>query len=152
MTPGVARQWQDKGGAAKGTGARAATGTAVGREKKRPRAESRKAKRSRPAGRQAGRQAEGWQAKGERIGDGRVMGESVRGVARWYGNERFRGPVGGQAGGSRGLRGARGSIEGERREGGMEGKGRGGWLGGHHRGRRSEGRMGGWDIGDEARG
>lgn len=25
------------------------------------------------------------------------MGESVRGVARWYGNERFRGPVGGQA-------------------------------------------------------
>lgn len=86
-------------GAARETGARAALGTAVGREKKRPRAESRKAKRSRPAGRQAGRQAEGWQAKGERIGDGRVIGESVRGVARWYGNERFRGPVGGQAGG-----------------------------------------------------
>lgn len=73
---------------------RAATGTAVGREK-RPRAESRKAKRSRPAGRGVG-------GRRERIGGGRVMGESVRGVARWYGNERFRGPVGGQAGGRRG--------------------------------------------------
>lgn len=38
------------------------------------------------------------------------MGESVRGVARWYGNERFRGPVGGQA-------------VGRRREGGREGEG-----------------------------
>lgn len=37
-----------------------------------------------------------------RIGGGRVMGESVRGVARWYGNERFRGPVGGQAEGRKG--------------------------------------------------
>lgn len=73
-----------------GKGTRAASGTAVGREK-RPRAESRKAKRSRPTGRQrvGGRRV--------RIGGGRVMEESVRGVARWYGNERFRGPVGGQA-------------------------------------------------------
>jgi len=46
----------------------------------------------------------GWQEVGGRrvrIGGGRVMGESVRGVARWYGNERFRGPVGGQAAGRR---------------------------------------------------
>lgn len=70
------------------------------------------------------------------------MGESVRGVARWYGNERFRGPVGGQEGYS-----ARGwvvvvwrwwrcsvALEAARARGVGT---RWGWLGGHHRGRRS---------------
>lgn len=41
------------------------------------------------------------------------MGESVRGVARWYGNERFRGPVGGQAARA-GRRGDSGSGSGSR--------------------------------------
>lgn len=53
------------------------------------------------------------------------MGESVRGVARWYGNERFRGPVGGQAEGWTGRRWQQGVA---RRGTGW------GWLGGHHRG------------------
>lgn len=138
MTPGVARQRQDKGR----DGSEGRNGD--GSRKREEETESGVAQsEEESAGRQAGRQAEGWQAKGERIGDGRVIGESVRGVARWYGNERFRGPVGGQAGGSGGLSGARGSIEGERREGRV---GRG--LGGHHRGRRGEGRMGGgWGKG-----
>ncbi|EGI62875.1 hypothetical protein G5I_08789 [Acromyrmex echinatior] len=60
--------------------------------------ESRKAKRSRSVGRRGG----GVGGRRVRIGGGRVMGESVRRVARWYGNERFRGPVGGQAVGEEG--------------------------------------------------
>lgn len=119
VTPGVAKQWQDKGaGGKQARRERNGDGMAVGREKKRPRERSRAKRRG--VGRQAGRQAgRGMAGEGrERIGDGRVMGESVRGVARWYGNERFRGPVGGQAGGSRGLRGARGSIEREEWKGG----------------------------------
>lgn len=67
------------------------------------------------------------------------MGESVRRVARWYGNERFRGPVGGQAGCR--LRGwwwrCSAALEATRaRDEGTRGT-RWGWLGGHHRGRRS---------------
>ncbi|EZA56104.1 hypothetical protein X777_03585 [Ooceraea biroi] len=69
--------------------------------------ESRKAKRSRPAGRQAGRRVAA-RVRRERIGGGRVMGESVRGVARWYGNERFRGLWVDR----RGKRGGRGSAGG----------------------------------------
>lgn len=72
VTPGVTRR------RAGGAGERGRNGDGSRKREETESAESRKAKRSRSAGRQAGRQGEVG-ARRERIGGGRVMGESVRG-------------------------------------------------------------------------
>jgi len=143
-----------RGRASRGSGTGSATGTKRERKRERrngdgsqrreetERAESRKAKRSRPAGRRV-------VARG---GVGTWGGSMVRQRAV----SRVCGRIGGESGEEGNRQGIAGGVRassGRKGEGGSgERGGVWGWLGGHHRGRRSEGRKGGRGTREGGRG